>query len=360
MLIKNSWYVAANPQELAVGNILGRIILNTPLAIWRLPNGTVMAALDRCPHRATPLTMGRIVENTIRCGYHGAQFDQTGQCVAVPGQAVAPGKGCALKLYPVVETYGFVWVWMGDAPPSSLETALAPFAIGSNPDWHGGNGLFESLKANFKLVSDNLFDITHAEFIHPESFGGPETRYYRKMEPGHDYCDGKMTYEMGDRSITVRMRARNLGDDCGPFFRWMVATGLGVAENTHPIDQELEIIWAAPSFVFFRGTSSPNHDDAKRFTMIVLHAVTPESETSCHYFYRAVRDFAPGAELTESLMRNVAVIFQQDRGVFEMQQLRIGDGDLFDQAPVSFAGDIVQIRARRIIREMMMAESAPR
>ncbi len=360
MLIKNSWYVAANPEELTAGKILGRTVLDTPLAIWRLPNGIVVAALDRCPHRATPLTMGRIVENTIRCGYHGAQFDAAGHCIAVPGQAHAPAKGCSLKLYPVVESYGFVWVWMGDAPPASLETTLPRFAIGDHPDWHGGSGLFESLKANFKLVSDNLFDITHAEFIHPESFGGPETRYYRKMEPGNDYCDGKMTYEMADRSITVRMRARNLGDDCGPFFRWMVATGLGAAEHRQPIDQELEIIWVAPSFVFFRGTSGPNDDDTKRFTMVVLHAVTPESENSCHYFYRAVRDFAPGNDLTEVLMQNVKGIFQQDRGVFEMQQLRIGDGDLFEQAPVSFAGDIVQLRARKIIREMTIGESRPR
>jgi hypothetical protein len=165
---------------------------------------------------------------------------------------------------------------------------------------------------------------------------------------------------LADRSITVRMRARNLGDDCGPFFRWMVATGLGVTEHEQPIDQELEIIWVAPSFVFFRGTSSPIDDDAKRFSVVILHAVTPENENSCHYFYRALRDFAPGNGLTNILMQNVKDIFQQDRGVFEMQQLRIGDGDLFDQAPVSFAGDIVQVRARKIIREMIIAESASR
>jgi phenylpropionate dioxygenase-like ring-hydroxylating dioxygenase large terminal subunit len=360
MLIKNSWYVAANPQELPAGKIVGRTILNIPLAIWRLPTGKVLVAFDRCPHRATPLTMGRIVENTIQCGYHGAQFDEAGQCIAVPGQAHAPAKGCALKMYPVLESYGFLWVWMGDGPPQSLETTLARFAIGDHPDWHGDSGLFESLKANFKLVSDNLFDITHAEFIHSESFGGPETRYYRKMEPGNDYQDGKMTYEMGDRRIIVRMLARNLGDDCGPFFRWMVAAGLGETEHKQSIDQELEIIWVAPAFVYFRGTSSPHQDQTKRFTMVVLHAVTPETENSCHYFYRAVRDFAPGKELTEVLMGNIAAIFKQDRGVFEMQQSRIGDGDLFDQAPVSFAGDIVQIRARKVIREMIAAESPSR
>src|SRR6266850_3733700 len=154
MLIKNCWYVAANPQELQAGGILGRTILNTPVAIWRLANGQLMAALDRCPHRATPLTLGRIIENTIQCGYHGAQFDESGQCVAVPGQTNAPARGCALRLYPVVERHGFVWVWMSDAPPASLDAMLPQFAIGNHPDWHGGSGLFESLKANYKLVSD--------------------------------------------------------------------------------------------------------------------------------------------------------------------------------------------------------------
>ncbi len=138
----------------------------------------------------------------------------------------------------------------------------------------------------------------------------------------------------------------------------MVSSGLGT-EHKQPIDQELEIIWVAPSFVYFRGTSSPNHDRNKRFSMVVLHAVTPESETACHYFYRAVRDFAPGDEMTQILARNIYDIFQQDRAIFEKQQLRIGDGDLFDQPLVSFAGDIVQVCARRTIRDMLAAESTP-
>src|SRR5271170_4838678 len=98
MFIKKCWYVAATPQELPACTIVGRVILNTPIAIWRLSNGSVMAALDRCPHRATPLTLGRVIEDTIRCGYHGAIFDQSGQCVSVPGQSNSPGKACALKV----------------------------------------------------------------------------------------------------------------------------------------------------------------------------------------------------------------------------------------------------------------------
>ena len=53
-----------------------------------------------------------------------------------------------------------------------------------HPGWDGGYGHFESIGANYNLINDNLFDITHAEYVHPESFGGEEMRIYRNAKPG--------------------------------------------------------------------------------------------------------------------------------------------------------------------------------
>jgi len=50
--------------------------------LFRGPMGEVIALEDRCPHRFSPLSMGKITAQcTIECGYHGLQFDGSGTCV---------------------------------------------------------------------------------------------------------------------------------------------------------------------------------------------------------------------------------------------------------------------------------------
>src|SRR5579863_3510819 len=38
---------------------------------------------DRCPHRSSRLSMGRVVGDDIECGYHGFTFDAAGRCVRI-------------------------------------------------------------------------------------------------------------------------------------------------------------------------------------------------------------------------------------------------------------------------------------
>jgi phenylpropionate dioxygenase-like ring-hydroxylating dioxygenase large terminal subunit len=351
-MIKNSWYVAANPAELVDGRILARTILGTPLVLYRL-EGQVIAAYDRCPHRFVPLSIGKVVGDTLQCGYHGARFNKTGKCVSVPGQRFAPGRSCALQTFPAVERCGFVWVWMGQDTRTAESPALPEtFAIGASSAWDGDNGLFESLQANFMLINDNLFDITHADFVHSDSFGGRQCLLYRTMEPGSEYQNGKMVYEVTERGIALRLLDRNVGNAGGPFFREQVALGLGIPEFTGDIDTEFEVIWTPPSFTSFRVTVNPSDNRAARFSSVVLHAVTPEWERASHYFFRAVRDYAHSPELTAAFVAGMTAAFKQDKVVIELQQQRIGFAGLFEQGPAAFAGDLVQLRARKLIEKM--------
>jgi phenylpropionate dioxygenase-like ring-hydroxylating dioxygenase large terminal subunit len=83
-----------------------------------------------------------------------------------------------VRSFPVIERYGYIFVWLGDPERASDESTIpAGFAIGEDPAWPGSYGQFQSLKADYRLSNDNLFDITHAEFVHPESFGGSEVHY---------------------------------------------------------------------------------------------------------------------------------------------------------------------------------------
>ena len=52
--------------------------------MFRTQDG-IVALEDRCCHRALPLSMGKVVENNIQCGYHGLEFDASGACVRSAG-----------------------------------------------------------------------------------------------------------------------------------------------------------------------------------------------------------------------------------------------------------------------------------
>src|ERR1700683_944477 len=113
MFLRNAWYVASTSQELAGRGIVSRMILNERIVLFKTEKGEIAALRDACIHRQAPLSLGRVVAETIQCGYHGARFDKTGRCVDIPGQtAIAPR--AQVRSYPVTERFGFIWVWMGD------------------------------------------------------------------------------------------------------------------------------------------------------------------------------------------------------------------------------------------------------
>lgn len=355
MMIKNSWYVVASPDELDDGKIVARTVLDTPLAIYRFKNGQAMVAYDRCPHRFAPMSLGKIIDESIQCGYHGARFDSEGNCIKIPGQESLPER-CALRLFPTQEKYGFIWAWFGEGEPSV--DIPEEFHVGDSPDYEGGNGMFESMQANYMLVNDNLFDITHGDYVHPSNLGGTDQLLYRQIESGNEFINGKMRYEAGDRRITVRFLSRDRTES-GSALRGMLSLGLNQPDYAGALDEEMQIDWIAPSFIVFKMTVNPSDNREARFSGINLHAITPEFDNTSHYFFRSIRNFMMDSEHTAGFVEQFKGIFTEDIEVFEGQQRVIGqEKDLFEQQPVSFAGDVVQYQARNILKRMARSESS--
>ena len=83
--LRNAWYVAAWSDDLAEGQLLGRIIIKQPIVLYRQSDGKVAALADRCPHRFAPLHMGKVIHgDRVQCPYHGLEFDASGACVHNP------------------------------------------------------------------------------------------------------------------------------------------------------------------------------------------------------------------------------------------------------------------------------------
>src|SRR5687768_15014005 len=82
--LPHQWFIACRSDELS-RKPLPRTIQGTPLALFRDYSGRPAALLDRCPHRNVPLSMGRVADGQLECGYHGWRFDGGGQCKSIPG-----------------------------------------------------------------------------------------------------------------------------------------------------------------------------------------------------------------------------------------------------------------------------------
>ncbi len=356
MFIKNSWYIAAEPAELNEGAIIGRMLLGMRVAVYRGESGSLHAIEDVCPHRKVPLSLGTVVGDGVRCAYHGAEFGADGRCIGVPGQKVVPPKAI-VRTFPVIERHGYIWVWLGDPQGAEDESTIPDgFWVSGDPAWIGGYGHMESIKADYRIINDNLFDITHAQFVHPESFGGAEVQFYRNARPGSEFVDRGMSFEIGENAIRFRTHAAALGDEGGPLWRSMLAQSRGVEEWAEPIDFRMEVIWWAPCYTSFHISVRPiNEPEATPIEIFNLHAAVPETTRSSHYFYRSVRNYGDAA-MNAMFIEAASFVFNQDKPILEGQQAVLGDRDLMETDPISFAGDKLPLEGRRILKRLFNAE----
>jgi phenylpropionate dioxygenase-like ring-hydroxylating dioxygenase large terminal subunit len=165
IFLRNSWYVAAFVDELKDGPV-ERTIMDEPIALFRMTDGTPAAMWGICPHRYYSLAAGKIIGDALRCNYHGFQFDgRTGACVKIPSHAGSP-PGFRQRIYPIVEHGPWLWVWPGD-PVLADRSLLPPLAeVGLGDGWRVDHVGLLPVAGRAQLLVENLFDLTHAAYLH--------------------------------------------------------------------------------------------------------------------------------------------------------------------------------------------------
>jgi vanillate O-demethylase monooxygenase subunit len=171
-VLRDEWYVVAFAHEVDDKTPLARYCCGDRIVLFRTAQGTPVALYDRCPHRGSPLSLGKITEDTLQCPYHGFRYGITGQCVRVPSQtAIIPE--LAVRSYPVIEKGGFIWLWPGT--PERADPAKLPdcheFGL-DRPDWTAKPYLMLEIKANYALLFENLLDTSHISFLHGTALDG--------------------------------------------------------------------------------------------------------------------------------------------------------------------------------------------
>jgi phenylpropionate dioxygenase-like ring-hydroxylating dioxygenase large terminal subunit len=182
-VLLDDWHPVAASASLPSGASLPAMLLGRELVIWRTGDGAIHAADDRCPHRGTRLSIGRVEGEELVCAYHGWRFGAAGKCVRIPSHpGLAAPESARLAVHHARERYGLVWACAG-APRGDV----APF-----PEY-GDERLRKvvcgpySVQTSGPRIVENFLDMAHFPFVHAGILGEEPRNEVRAYEVGP--CD---------------------------------------------------------------------------------------------------------------------------------------------------------------------------
>jgi phenylpropionate dioxygenase-like ring-hydroxylating dioxygenase large terminal subunit len=340
--LRNTWYVAGFSDELAPGQLLAHTLIDEPLVFFRRPDGSVAALQDRCPHRYAPLSKGQLCDGgaSVQCPYHGLRFDGTGACVHNPhGNGTKP-KAAAVQAWAVVERHAFLWLWAGDA--SAADPALIPdLSPVTSATEHASIRGYLPTACDYRLLVDNIVDLTHVDYLHPTSLGnGSISRATTTLT------------DLGEGSVKVTWLVQ--GEPAPPSFDPHLPT------PGQPADQWTEATWTAPCLMRLDvGATPAGAPRDQGISVAALHIATPEAAGRTHYWYWSARSFAISEQANAYIKPIIEHAFiHEDKPMLEAQQRRLGSADFWSFKPVLLAGDAGAVRARRKLDALIAAEAA--
>lgn len=177
-VVLNDWHPVAQADRLKQGQILSVRLLGEDVVLWRASE-KVAAWEDLCPHRGTPLSMGRIENNTLICGYHGWTYNPEGQCIRFPAhpKQVPPSHVRVHRVYQVRERYGLLWVCLGNP-----ERDIPTFVEWDDPAYRKILCGPYPCKASGTRFMENFLDVAHFPYVHEGLLGDPEHAEIEKYE----------------------------------------------------------------------------------------------------------------------------------------------------------------------------------
>ena len=314
MIERTHWHPVAAADELGDAPTAVRL-LDDELVLWRERGGAVHAWADRCPHRGSKLSLGRVLDGArLECPYHGWQFEGAGRCVAIPAlpafEPPATHRACA---HEACEAYGLVWVRLepGTSPRPSF-------------DAEGDPRLRKLLCGPYDVATsaprivENFLDMAHFGFVHEGWLG----------DRAHVALDDYRVEPSADGFVATQCRA------------WQPQSNRLAAEGTM-VDYRYAL--SAPYTAVL--TKLPRAQDGYR-DEIALFVCPVSPESSRVWFRLAVTDFDSSDAQLRAFQHT---IFTQDQPVLESQRPRrlpLGAG-----AELHCAADRSSAAYRRLLRE---------
>ena len=262
-------------------------LLDERVVVYRVSDGSLVAAKDICCHRGVPLSLGHVDGDEIVCKYHGLRYDRQGTCTSIPahpGGAISPR--LRLRIFPVEERFGLIWVRLVDNGP----LALPDLAEWDDPAYVRVLPDSVQVEAAAGRQLEGFLDVSHFAFVHAESFGEPNNA----IVPNYPVTATERGF-VADYVSTVSNYAHEQKHLNPPGFLWRRRF-----EVTYPFTAKLT--------VFF-----PNEG-----RLHILNAASPVSARKTKLFVPICRNFDTDAPLQATLDFNEQV-FAEDIAIVERQ-----------------------------------------
>ncbi|WP_310481068.1 aromatic ring-hydroxylating dioxygenase subunit alpha [Chamaesiphon sp. VAR_48_metabat_403] len=172
MKFTDFWYIVAPSDRLQPDRVLSCTVLDEWLAIFRDAKGQPVAVRDRCAHRNSRLSAGKVCQGQLHCPYHGWVYDNLGKVVAIPaeGENWQNATDRRTPRYDTCERDGYVYVRLTE-PASSPTAEFDPFPMPyyGAPQWATVR-VINRFNNNVTNCAENFIDIPHTAFVHPGIF----------------------------------------------------------------------------------------------------------------------------------------------------------------------------------------------
>jgi phenylpropionate dioxygenase-like ring-hydroxylating dioxygenase large terminal subunit len=168
-VIPNMWYGVLEANQVKLGKPAAFRRLGEDLVFWRDQNGKVVVMPDRCPHRRSKLSPGKIVDGNIQCHFHGFQFNNKGECALIPanGRNGPRPEIFRVQTMTVREEHGFIWLWYGEE-----RTEYPPVPYFSE-EFEGWIHIKQQTQWNvdYSRAVESVIDVAHLPFVHAKTIG---------------------------------------------------------------------------------------------------------------------------------------------------------------------------------------------
>lgn len=346
--VRNCWYVAANPSEIAAGPI-ERTIMDLPVAVFRMADGTPTAMHGVCPHRYYSLAQGVVVGDSLECNYHGFQFDgRSGACTKAPFQNAPPAR-FRQRIYPTAEHGGLIWIWPGD-PALADKDLLPPLEkAGLSDDWAVVFGQTILANGRAQLLVENLLDLTHIEYLHATALTAKGMMdspvEFRSEADGQAYASRLTKMEWVEHFYDLLYKSEHRFDGAHEVLgsTWYYSPGY---LRTGP---EIESINGRDDF-----------DRSVYGKFYFHHFLTPATRHSVHYFSGFSRNYRHSdAALNETMLGLDLAVRRQDVDAVEIVEQNLAHPERLVPELLS-RSDVPAIKVRRHIQELLKREEGSR
>jgi len=312
MFVRNAWYVAGWTAEVG-RELLARTVCGRPVVLYRTEAGFPVALAMRAGIVWFRCRWARSAAMTWCAATTASRTARRDAALFMPSQETI-NPSASVASFPVIDRYRLCWVWLGDpelADPSRIPDILS---AATDPGW-AGDGELLHLECDYRLVLDNLMDLTHETYVHGTSIGQASV------------AESPFTVEHTEDSATVTRWMHGI-DPPAAFVPELKMRFPGY--DGSPVDRWQIIRWAAPSTIVIdvgvalAGTGADQGDYSQAVRGKVINAITPETDATTNYFWLRMRDHSlEDDEFTATHRAMVSSIFEEDRAMLNAQQIAI-------------------------------------